>query len=326
MSKKKINNRLDKLFDEIKTNEAETQAERPGRGGRKPKQATGLPSIPMSLPDEISEVLSGTGMTLQANDRLAPVITQATPTAMLSTAFRIDEKSWSTLKVVDETGKNAWGTEEQLLVKQVADQLSLAMENARLFQETQQRVQELSTLLNVSQNLAELPLQLEEIANLIAKYFTEIFKVTECSIVLLNPQGKMRTIVDYIPENKKRPEDELWTDLETDPADYPATQRMLTTLQPVILQSSDQTLDSAELEYMQKYSVKSQVRLPLIMQGRATGMIHLEELYQERLFSQQELNLAMILSNQAAVALDNARLFQETKARAEAWRRRCGWN
>ncbi|MFZ5909571.1 MAG: GAF domain-containing protein [Chloroflexota bacterium] len=318
MSKKKINNRLDKLFDEIKSNEAETQAERPGRsGGRKPKQAPSLPSVPMSLSDEISEILSGTGMTLQADDRLAPVTTQVSPTAMLSTAFRIDEKNWSTLKVVDESGKSTWGAEEQLLVKQVADQLSLAMENARLFQETQQRVQELTTLLNVSQNLAELPLQLEEIANLIAKYFIQIFQVTECSILLLTPQGKMRTIVDYIPENKKRPEDELWTNLETDPADYPATQQMLATLQPVILQINDPSLDSAEQDYMRKYGVKSQVRLPLIMQGRATGMIHLEELYQERQFSQQELNLAMILSNQAAVALDNARLFQETQARAE---------
>jgi PAS domain S-box-containing protein len=317
MSKKKINNRLDKLFDEIKSNEAETQAERPGRGGRKPKQATSLPSIPTRPSDEISEALAGIGVTLQTDDRLAPVKTQVSPTAILSTAFRIDEKNWATLKVVDEAGASTWGAEEQLLVRQVTDQLSLAMENARLFQETQQRVQELSTLLNVSQNLAESPLQLEEIANLIAKYFIEIFNVTECSIVLLTPQGKMRTIVDYIPENKKRPEDELWTDLETDPADYPATQRMLATLQPVILQSNDQTLDSAELEYMQKYSIKSQVRLPLITQGRVTGMIHLEEFYEERLFSQQELNLAMILSNQSAVALDNARLFQETKARAE---------
>ena len=57
----------------------------------------------------------------------------------MSLAFRQDEKSWATLRVVDETASHAWALEEQMLVKQVADQLSLALENARLFQETKQR-------------------------------------------------------------------------------------------------------------------------------------------------------------------------------------------
>ncbi len=54
----------------------------------------------------------------------------------MSLAFRQDDKNWATLRVVDETASHAWALEEQMLVKQVADQLSLALENARLFQET----------------------------------------------------------------------------------------------------------------------------------------------------------------------------------------------
>ena len=47
-----------------------------------------------------------------------------------------------------------WSQDEQLLVKQVADQLSLALENARLFQETQSRAEELSVLNEMGRELS----------------------------------------------------------------------------------------------------------------------------------------------------------------------------
>jgi len=46
-------------------------------------------------------------------------------------------EDWATLRVVDETSKREWTPDEILLVKQVSDQLSIALENARLFQEAQ---------------------------------------------------------------------------------------------------------------------------------------------------------------------------------------------
>lgn len=197
MSKKKINNRLDKLFDEIKSNEAETQAERPRRGGRKPEQVTGLPSISTRSLDNVSEALVGIEMTLQTDDRLAPVKTQVSPTAMLSTAFRIDEKNWSTLKVVDETGKSTWGAEEQLLVKQVADQLSLAMENARLFQETQTSESELRALFSAMEDVIiiyDRNGRYERIAETNPNY-------------LFRPSDEMlgRTLQEVLPENLHEP-------------------------------------------------------------------------------------------------------------------------
>jgi len=60
----------------------------------------------------------------------------------MSLAFRTDENNWATLRVVDETEPRTWAMEEQMLVKQVTDQLSLALENARLFQETQRALSE----------------------------------------------------------------------------------------------------------------------------------------------------------------------------------------
>ena len=60
--------------------------------------------------------------------------------------FRNGTDSWSVLEVFSPPEKHTWSQDEQLLAKQVTDQLSLALENANLLNETQQRNLELATL------------------------------------------------------------------------------------------------------------------------------------------------------------------------------------
>ena len=67
-------------------------------------------------------------------------------TAVLSLAVQDGQNTWATLQVMDENQQRKWSPDEQLLVQQVADQLSLALENARLFKETQSRAEELGVL------------------------------------------------------------------------------------------------------------------------------------------------------------------------------------
>ncbi len=61
----------------------------------------------------------------------------------LALTFQTGTEDWSTLQIFDEAAPRTWSDDEQLLVKQVAEQLSLALENARLYQETKQRGEEL---------------------------------------------------------------------------------------------------------------------------------------------------------------------------------------
>ena len=61
----------------------------------------------------------------------------------LALSFQTSAEDWATLKIVDDAASRDWSEDDQLLVKQVAEQLSLALENARLFQETRLRSEEL---------------------------------------------------------------------------------------------------------------------------------------------------------------------------------------
>lgn len=81
------------------------------------------------------------------------------PHAPSPVAFQTDADGL--LSLVDDNPARIWSDDERLLVKQVADQLALAMENANLFQQTQLALSETDALyqasaeLNAAQDYAE---------------------------------------------------------------------------------------------------------------------------------------------------------------------------
>ena len=55
--------------------------------------------------------------------------------------------------------------------------------------------------------------------------------------------------------------------------------------------------------------------MPLVVGGEATGVISLQNLEREHAFSEADLRLLMTLAGSLSVALENARLFEETRQR-----------
>jgi transcriptional regulator with GAF, ATPase, and Fis domain len=124
MSKKKpIAKRLNKLFDDIKPE--------PGADS-KPRRK----KAPVQPPVEVTAAPEPKPLAKQ-RAQAAPVESVTQTDTALSLPFQMGQSSWATMQVFHETPERKWSDEDQLLVKQVTDQLSLALENARLFQEAQ---------------------------------------------------------------------------------------------------------------------------------------------------------------------------------------------
>jgi GAF domain-containing protein len=100
-------------------------------------------------------------------------------------------------------------------------------------------------------------------------------------------------------------------------ADYPATARVMETLEPLVVQASDPGADPAELDYMRGEGTVTLAVIPLAVKGQAIGVVELESSDKEREYTAEEMTLAMTLANQAAVSLENARLLAETQVRVE---------
>jgi len=191
MSKKKINNRLDKLFEDIDKAPEAKQAKGPKENekGQKKQEAPAISSPPI---EDSSELFSDIEFSMLTERASTSEGVQISPSTMLSTAFRTDENNWATLKVVDELGQRTWGTEEQMLVKQVADQLSLALENARLFQEAQRRAKEMTALAEVAREISA-TLELQGVLDRIAHQAMEILNATTSAVYV--PDSDFKTLI-----------------------------------------------------------------------------------------------------------------------------------
>lgn len=133
--KPKIDKRLDKLFQDIKPEENVSKPKRkPKVQEEAPPSSLDLKPVAQNPEANISaKRVKRHTATLFPPDAIAP--TQ--PSSSYSINIQTGDQDWATLRLLDETQQRRWTDDEQLLIKQVTDQLSLALENARLFQEAQ---------------------------------------------------------------------------------------------------------------------------------------------------------------------------------------------
>ncbi|MBN1303193.1 MAG: GAF domain-containing protein [Anaerolineales bacterium] len=201
MSKKHVSNRLDKLFEKIKKDENAVPAQQDGKQPRiKVKKES-----PVAVKKPILGI-DGKPADIAVSDKRQVVETKTDSgtndsPATMALAFRMDDQSWATLRVTDETAPRPWNTEEQMLVKQVADQLSLALENARLFQQTQEALgltKEQARRLGLLNNLAaevSTATSKEEIYKIVSKQISNILEADSASITMESPKGDSDEVV-----------------------------------------------------------------------------------------------------------------------------------
>jgi PAS domain S-box-containing protein len=145
MSKKpKIDKRLDNLFKGLTPEESETKPKGQPRGEKKSSPAPA--AVSSDLGQQTPHLAKKAESTPKKQAHHAPAIIPPNPvltresdntTATYSISLQTSYQDWATLRILDETGQRQWTPEDELLVKQVSNQLSLALENARLFQEAQ---------------------------------------------------------------------------------------------------------------------------------------------------------------------------------------------
>jgi PAS domain S-box-containing protein len=204
---------------------------------------------------------------------------------------------------------DAFDMNDVMLMEILADQLAAAIENARLYEETQQRLREQRMLFDASQRLAGAPLRAGEVAEVGVQQLADVMGSTACSFSLLAPNGEtLQTLADFWVEDgvehlEKRGE-------VYNLSAYPATARVMHTLEPLVVQASDPNADPAELAYMRENNESATLAVfPLAVKGKAVGVMELET-WEERHYTPEQISMAMTLANQVAAALENARLYE----------------
>ena len=203
--------------------------------------------------------------------------------------------------------------EELQLANALGQQAGGMVENAQLFEAQQKRLKELGILFETSEAISS-SLELRQVLQTVAQQMANAIGVSSCVISDWDPDRN--AVVTLIDESLVGEPNEVG--VAFDLTAYAPTRQVLVTRQPYTIQASDPKADPVERALLERGGHKSCLRLPLISRDKVMGLVELFERRHEHLFSPDQVRLCQALANQAAVAIENARLYARTDQRLQA--------
>jgi GAF domain-containing protein/DNA-binding response OmpR family regulator/anti-sigma regulatory factor (Ser/Thr protein kinase) len=199
--------------------------------------------------------------------------------------------------------------DEEQLLKVVATQLAIAVENARLYAAQREAAEISAGLLRLAEAL-EGAQALDQILDTVVRTSAELLGCAQCLLFLLEPgSGRLvPAVAAGLPEERRSVLGALHG-FET----LPAVARALEAQDPVVLEPVG--ADHPLAPVLAALEVRTMLVVPLVSGGRLMGVLAAHTPAQSRSFSQKEVALGRGIAAHAAVALDKARLFEQTQAR-----------
>ena len=97
--------------------------------------------------------------------------------------------------------------------------------------------------------------------------------------------------------------------------DYPATRRVLLDQRPLVIEVDDPGADPAEAAYLRSIGQRAMAMIPLVAAGRTIGLVEVTSV-RKGAFDERAVELALMLAGEAAMALENARLYDQIRHQA----------
>ena len=159
-------------------------------------------------------------------------------------------------------------------------------------------------------------LTLDEILAEVSEKTAQIVGAGGCAISEWDREnGTLVVLADYVSPHVKAPTHAIGDIGAAYPlAYYPATARVLREQVPLSVYVDDPTADEAERDLLQALEWGGVLLVPVLNKSQAVGLmeVYLEQKHQYQ-FTNDDVVLCQILSNQAAVAFENAQLYQEVE-------------
>lgn len=255
---------------------------------------------------------------LQKTERAAQVRKRAERVAgdqtTLAIPFQVQKNEIGLVEIFDDTPGRTWSDDERRLVEQVADQLALALENARLFQETQAALTETQTLyaitsattrsLELTETLGGLLVQVLQAVDLDSGLISMVEQgsnrlelvvhhgLPEALEKSLKANGLSGTLCDLVYRRKEAISIPDFNQSDTIPSYVP------------------------DLSGLRQQGFRSYLGVPLVSKGRILGTLCAFG-QKPRPSHESGINLMQVAGQQIGIAIENAQLFQETQARAD---------
>jgi len=233
----------------------------------------------------------------------------------LVTPLKLHDRIIGTLGIQKMDGGQQWSPSEIALIEAVSEQVGRALENARLFVEAQRSAQQMQALYETSRALSS---SLDEEA-LMRTILDAVYRTLDCEYVILSTvdeeagtigtrHGIWHGEFDVFPE---------WIGMAQYPLDHPdILADIYRTGNTEIIGEWDERFNR---QIWDQFGHERFLRIfmPIKMRDRVIGVVEVSyDKHEKSHISEEEVQMLAAFMDQAAVALENARLFEQAQRQA----------
>jgi GAF domain-containing protein/CheY-like chemotaxis protein len=207
------------------------------------------------------------------------------------------------LQNLDRTG--AYTDSDERLLTTLASSLSVALENARLVEETRQRAAELAIVNDVGQAAAS-QLDLDRLIELTGEQLRTTFRADIVYVALLDEATRLI----HFPYRTERGQAAPRPPLELGQG---LTSRILVSREPLLMNRAEHF--SAIEQQGVGTSVRSYLGVPILVGDKAIGAVSVQSIDEEGRFGEADTRLLSTIASNVGTAIRNAQLYQESQRR-----------
>jgi phosphoserine phosphatase RsbU/P len=199
--------------------------------------------------------------------------------------------------------RDQFSARDVAILRQFGAHVAVALVNARLYERSRLDAEAFETLAEIGREVASV-LDLDELFTRISQLARRVIDYRTFGILLLNDDNEleMKLAVQY-GEKVEVPRVRLGEGL----VGYAALHR-----EPVLV--PDVSQDPRYIRLVP--DVRSELAIPMLLKDRCIGVVDLESPELEA-FTKRDVEILTLLASQAAVAIENARLYEEVRANEE---------
>ncbi|HEX5828319.1 MAG TPA: diguanylate cyclase [Candidatus Limnocylindrales bacterium] len=211
---------------------------------------------------------------------------------------------------LSKLGLRQFDDDDLRLLSILADLAATAFAGAAHVTETRRLASELRQLLEMNSALSR-TLNPVEVANLMAEHLARAVGADQAQVSDWDrAAGRLRTLGCYPPEIRPGLED--YYPLEG----FPATCRVLQDQVIEVIDTEDPYADEAEVALLDAEGMQGLVMLPLVVKGEAIGLVELTSRGSPT-SDASPITVARTMAHEAAMALENARLYETARNLAD---------
>ena len=223
------------------------------------------------------------------------------------------------VSIQDNSGERFFSEEDQDLLETISTGLGITIQNASLYQQTEDALGEAQRQSRELEAINRVVLatgasgSLDESLQIVATELMAVTSADQIGVALINPDGESMTIRAISGGTGQ----EAVVGMQIPITGNPATADVLRTLQPVIIENVPQSpmMDPVR-EIVEARNVEALGIFPIYTPNGVMGTIGLDITEPGKSFSAREIQLTTAIVRQTATLIESARLFADTEKRA----------